>query len=224
MQWCHFERTTVADCWEMSWGSHRSLVTIVNAADVACRSQAHPTRRRWAELKLLQSNALSGGVFYLARTPFAVRVMTPAGHRTPKCYSRTVLGAESQLATLTTCLCWYCVRRRGKRLTVGAYSVESVVGEVYSCFHTATNRKSRCSHAHATSPAHCVHDTVGSMGLGCNFHQMRRLPLWTISSFSSSLSEKLVTRIDYVQQRNMKTWLIQPTSVPSLKVIIVINN
>jgi len=54
--------------------------TIFSLADVTYSLQAHPTRRRWAELKQFQSNALSVGVFYFPWLPVAVRPMLPARH------------------------------------------------------------------------------------------------------------------------------------------------
>jgi len=56
------------------------MYTIFSLADVAYSLQAHPTRRRWAELKQLQSNALSVGVFYFPWLLVAVRLVLPAGH------------------------------------------------------------------------------------------------------------------------------------------------
>jgi len=75
-----YRRSGVTECCRVTLKLKNICHTIFTLADVANFLQAHPTRRRWAELKQLQSNALSVGVFYFPCLPVTVRLVLTAGH------------------------------------------------------------------------------------------------------------------------------------------------
>jgi hypothetical protein len=113
----------------------RSFVTSDNAVLVACGLKAHHTAQMGRPVTVA-IQCILGGVFYLART----RLVTPD---LKMLFENSPVGGVT--AGYTNCLLMLILCRGGgeKRLTVGAYSELSVVGEVYSCFHTATNSEAR---------------------------------------------------------------------------------
>lgn len=167
-------------------------------ADVAHFLQAHPTRRIWAELKLLQSNALSVGVFYFPWLPVSVRLVLPAGHKTRKCNSMIVWWEEQNSLLYLFANVEIVSSGGGNWFTVGRIQCGAGVGEVYSCFHAAANSRSHCSQAHAKSSAHYVSWYSWLDVVGRNFYHTQQLPLW--ACFLCFLFEHLVPRIGCMQQ------------------------